>query len=241
MIYFLISCVSFILLSKSFDYKPLQSWEGIKLKYLLSIWLWEEFSSFLVSWFCKSRLVLDSLRVPVSLPVLKKMISSLGSKAENNVEEKERTSLLDLPDLTLDCIFERLSPAELCSMAGVCTSLRERCTSDHLWKTHMKQRWGGVLGDAALREWQCHLALTKRSGLADQTKTKALLLESLYNLWPLPWITPRFEKRSRVRTTLPAESIMALYLSLESGKFWFPAQVYNREVTSWEHCIPKNF
>jgi hypothetical protein len=93
----------------------------------------------------------------------------------------------------------------------------------------MKQRWGGVLGDAAYREWQCHVASTRRSSLSDQSKKKGLLLESLYNLWPFPWITPKFEKRSKVRTTLPVDSIMALYLSLESGNFWFPAQVYNRE------------
>ncbi|XP_060668976.1 F-box protein At2g32560 isoform X2 [Ziziphus jujuba] len=226
MLYFLISCVSFILLSKSFTHKPIKSsWVG-KLN-LLSTWLWGEISSFLVSWFRKSRIVLASFRVPTS-PPLKNMSGSL--KVEN-VEEKERISLLDLPDLTLECIFERLSPVGLCSMAGVCTSLREKCTSDHLWKKHMKQRWDGVLGDAAYREWRSHIASSRRFSLSDQNKKRGLC-ESLCNLWPLSWIrirSPKLENSSKARSRLPADSIMGLYLSLESGKFWFPAQVYNRE------------
>ena len=63
-------------------------------------------------------------------------------------------SMLDLPELALDSILERLSPAELCSMAAVCTSRRERCTSADLWEKHMKQKWGKIIGPAASREWQ---------------------------------------------------------------------------------------
>ncbi|KAK6149037.1 hypothetical protein DH2020_016562 [Rehmannia glutinosa] len=110
-------------------------------------------------------------------------------------EEKDEFSLLDLPDLPLDCILEKLSPLELCSMAMVCSSLRERCKSDHLWEKHMKQKWGGVIGDVAYREWQSQLA-SKRAPKFLHCKTQ----------------------------------IMSLYLALETGKFWFPAQVFNREV-----------
>ncbi|PON39077.1 F-box domain containing protein [Parasponia andersonii] len=158
--------------------------------------------------------------------VLKKM--NLCSTRVENVEEKERISLLDLPELTLECIFERLSPVGLCSMAGVCSSLRERCTSDHLWEKHMKQKWGKVVGDAAYREWQCHMVSRNGPNLSDRNKKRGLF-ESLFNARPFSWIRPKLEKNCRARTTLPVDSIMACYLSLESGKFWFPAQVYNRE------------
>ncbi|KAI6669640.1 hypothetical protein NL676_004525 [Syzygium grande] len=97
--------------------------------------------------------------------------------------------VLDLPELVLECILERLPPAELFNMAGVCSSLRNRCVSDHLWERHMKQKWGRVIGPAAYREWKC-------------------------------------EKQ---RIPLPTDSIMSWYLALETGKFCFPAQVYNRE------------
>ncbi|KAE8664096.1 F-box protein [Hibiscus syriacus] len=36
--------------------------------------------------------------------------------------------------------------------SGVFSSLRDRCTCDHLWEKHMKRKWGEVIGDAAYRE-----------------------------------------------------------------------------------------
>ncbi|KDP29248.1 hypothetical protein JCGZ_16637 [Jatropha curcas] len=156
---------------------------------------------------------------------LKKM--NLGFEEQENIEA-EKISLLDLPELTLESILERLSPAELCSMAGVCSSLRDKCTSDHLWTKHLRQKWGRVIGDAAFREWQCHIASTQRLNLVDQSNQKGLL-GSLGAVWPKTWIKPKFETKSNPRTSLPVDSIMAMYLSLERGKFWFPAQVYNRE------------
>lgn len=226
MLYFLITCVPLIFLSESFTQKTLQLCEGV-LK-LVSIWFCGEFSRFLLSWFRKSRLSLGFLQIPMSL-VLKKM--TFCSTRVENVEEKERISLVDLPELTLECIFERLSPVGLCSMAGVCFSLREKCTSDHLWEKHLKQKWGKVIGDAAYQQWQCHVASRNGPSLCDHTKKKGLF-EALLNARPFSWIIPKLEKSCKVRTILPVDSIMGWYLSLESGKFWFPAQVYNREVLS---------
>ncbi|KAL5546624.1 hypothetical protein UlMin_006311 [Ulmus minor] len=222
MFYFLISCVSFILLFESFTHKTIQLCEGM-LK-LLSIWFCGEFSRLLVSWFRNSRLSIGFLKAPMALP-WKRM--NLCSRVEN-VEEKEGISLLDLPELTLECVFERLSPAGLCSLAGVCSSLRDKCTSDHLWEKHLTQKWGKLLGVAAYREWTYHVATRNGPSLSDQNKKKGLLESFLYAR-PFSWIGPKLEKSCKVRTTLPADSYMAWYLSLESGKFWFPAQVYNRE------------
>ncbi|XP_044504552.1 F-box protein At2g32560-like [Mangifera indica] len=156
---------------------------------------------------------------------LKKM-NLVPSKAETLPEEK--LSLLELPELPLECILKKLSPAGLCSMAGVCSSLRDRCTSDHLWKRHMEQKWGKLIGDAAYREWQWHVVSNKRASLQKQTKQKGFFT-SLYNLLPFSWNRPKMEKNCEPRSSLPADSIMAWYVSLESGKFWFSAQVYNRE------------
>lgn len=212
MLFFLISCFSVILLSKSLA-KPLMKsdWR------LLSPWFWRELSSFLVSWFQKGGLVIR--------PLKQKM--SFGSKPANT--EKEKISLLDLPDLTLECILEKLSPAGLCNMAGVCSSLRDRCTSDHLWEKHMKQKWGRVIGDVAKREWQWHLVSRQRSSLMNNKKQTGFFW-SLYSCWPFSWSERKTESNTEPRSSLPVDSIMAWYVSLESGKFWFPAQVYNREV-----------
>ncbi|XP_031266295.1 F-box protein At2g32560-like [Pistacia vera] len=222
MFFFLISCFSFIILSKSFSFKPyppmITDWR------LLSSWFWKGLSSFLVSWFQKGRLAISFHQVPKIMP-LKKM--NLGPSKPETVPE-EKLSLLDLPELTLECILEKLSPTGLCSMAGVCSSLRDRCTSDHLWEKHMKQKWGNLIGDAAYREWQWHIVSNKRASLKNQTKQNGFFT-SLYSLLPFSWIRPKIENNIEPRSSLPVDSIMACYVSLESGKFWFPAQVYNRE------------
>ncbi|XVE60969.1 hypothetical protein DITRI_Ditri06bG0003300 [Diplodiscus trichospermus] len=225
MLFFLISCFSFILLSKSLSFKnnPRMKSEGR----LLSPWVWEGFSSFLVSWFQKGWLGISLFQLPSIISLKKKM--RLGPCNVENVEE-DKMSLLDLPELTLECILERLSPAGLCSMAGVCSSFRKRCTSDHLWEKHMKQKWGKVIGDAAYREWQWHIASRKRPNLLGPSKQKGFL-GFLSNIWPFSLFRPNLENCSNQqrKSDLPVDSIMSWYLSLETGKFWFPAQVYNRE------------
>ncbi|KAG2683621.1 hypothetical protein I3843_10G040300 [Carya illinoinensis] len=226
MFYFIISCVSFILISKSFTHKPQCPWKE-EMKLLLP-WFWRELSSsFLVSWIKEVRLNATSLlHVPILFMPFKKI--GLSSKVEN-IEEEEDISLLDLPDLALECILDRLLPSELCSMAAVCSSLRDRCRTDHFWDKHMKHKWGGLMGDAAYREWQRYVASRKTLILLDQSKKKGFFESTLQGVWTFPWFRPKLESSSRSRSSLPVDSIMAWYLSLESGKIWFPAQVYNRE------------
>ncbi|KAL3580208.1 hypothetical protein D5086_018043 [Populus alba] len=160
------------------------------------------------------------------------MSPSSSARAEKNAlgDETGGMSVLDLPELALECVLERLPPAGLCSMAGVCTSLRERCVSDHLWEKHMKHKWGRVISPAAYREWQWHLASRKDLGSCKQGKPK-WFMRLLSIFWPSSWSTPKVDpvNNSRQRSSLPVNSIMSWYLALETGKFWFPAQVFNRE------------
>lgn len=153
-----------------------------------------------------------------------------NSMAES-VENKggDEVSLLDLPDLPLDSILEKLSPTELCSMAGVCSYLRDRCTSDYLWKRHMKQKWGKVIGDAAFRDWQCHGASGNNGSQPNGSKCEDFL-GYLLSFWPFSLATSKLKGRNKYGDSLPPnDSIMEQYLSLENGKLWFVAQVYNRE------------
>ncbi|XP_010271792.1 PREDICTED: F-box protein At2g32560-like [Nelumbo nucifera] len=219
MLFFLISCLSFIILSKSLSLKPLPPWAS-KLK-LLSIWFWQEFSSFLVSWSRESKLTGSFFQSPASMPMNKRPASL---KLEI-VEETPEMSILDLPELALECILGKLPPSGLCRMAGVCRSLRDRCRSNHLWESHMKKKWGGVIDRAAYREWQWHIASMKDVSAPRKTKKKSLVM-SLSCMCSIPWARSKYDKP---RSSLPVDSIMSWYLALESGKFWFPAQVYNRE------------
>ncbi|OVA18520.1 F-box domain [Macleaya cordata] len=150
----------------------------------------------------------------------------LSSRVEP-VEEMNEMSVLDLPELVLESILGRLPPSSLCSMAGVCSSLRDRCRSDYLWERHMKEKWGRVIGQAAYREWQWHIASTKNY-VFDPSKSKGVV-RSLSCVWPLTWFKSKLNNSIKPKSSLPVDSIMSCYLSLETGKFWFPAQVYNRE------------
>ncbi|KAB1227513.1 hypothetical protein CJ030_MR1G027452 [Morella rubra] len=158
------------------------------------------------------------------MSLIKKSPSSIIEK----VEETGEMSVLDLPELTLECILERLPPGALCSTAAVCSSLRERCLSDHLWEKHMKQKWGKIIGPAAYREWQWYIASKMDCNNLNQGKQKGLT-RLLALSWPFSWFRSKIDDNSNQRSSLPVDSIMAWYLALETGRFCFPAQVYNRE------------
>ncbi|XP_059665413.1 F-box protein At2g26850-like [Cornus florida] len=222
MLFFLITCISFILLCKSFPFKPLPPW-ACELRYL-SRWFWKDLTFFPVTKSKKNRLSGSSIQIPSKFSMKKKTFSL----SNENVEMAGDTSVLDLPELVLECILERLPPDGLCRMAGVCSSLRERCVSDHLWKKHMKHKWGRIIGEAAHREWQWHLASRKDSDFFERGGQRGLM-RSLSRLWPLSLIRSVLDNGIKKKSSLPADSIMSWYLSLESGNFWFPAQVYNRE------------
>ncbi|XP_016484983.1 F-box protein At2g26850-like isoform X1 [Nicotiana tabacum] len=213
MLFFLVSCFSFILLLS-------KSWKST-MGDISNIWFCEDFLKFLASWFRKGRNTISYL----NLPLMKKPVES---KLENVEKKEDEISLLDLPDLTLECIFERLPPNGLCSMAAVCSYLREKCTSDHLWEKHMKEKWGALIGSAAYREWQCYIASRNNDSLLENPRKKRDLLGKFSEIRKFLWNRSKGnEDNSKVRSS---SAIMDWYLSLESGTFWFSAQVFNREV-----------
>ncbi|CAK9188520.1 unnamed protein product [Ilex paraguariensis] len=220
MLFFWITCFSIILLCKSF-LKPLPTWTR-KMNFFPPSWFLRLLSPFFTSRFKN--------RTKTAISFLQVLKYKIGPKPKaENVEEKEEISLLDLPDLALECILERLSPPGLCSMGAVCCSLRERCRIDHLWERHMKQKWSRVIGDAALREWQRHIASRKRETILDCKKENKGLLGKFSSVWSIFRNRSELDGSREQGSSLPVDSIMSQYLSLERGKFWFPAQVYNRE------------
>ncbi|ONK63628.1 uncharacterized protein A4U43_C07F17240 [Asparagus officinalis] len=229
MLFFLISIIPlFLLISKSLPLKALPLWAS-EVR-LLSILFWQEFLYFLVYSVKNTRLI-SSWVIEISIKMSSKR--KCASRVQN-VEESMEMSVLDLPDLALECILGKLSPSGLCNMACVCSSLRDLCRDDYLWGRHMREKWGRVIGQSVKREWEWFLASRKESSGAcverQSAKKPKRWIRSLSHVWPLSWIKMRLvEGGNRVRSPLPNNSIMSWYLSLESGKFWFPAQVYNRE------------
>ncbi|KAJ4784036.1 F-box protein [Rhynchospora pubera] len=146
-----------------------------------------------------------------------------------NVDESAECPILDLPELTLELILSKLPPEGLCAMAGVCTELRAKCRSDYLWERHLREKWGQVVGPAAKREWKSYLASKKTFELSSFGGSLGRQRKWISCVWPFSWIRSRIGTTDKAKGIVPDDSVMSWYLSLESGKFWFPAQVYNRE------------
>ncbi|CAL4957155.1 unnamed protein product [Urochloa decumbens] len=169
--------------------------------------------------------------MPLMSSFKRKRAAATVENAEEAAAASGEPSVLDLPELAIDCILERLPPVELRSMAAVCRSMRERCRGDHLWERHMSAKWGRVLGRAAKDEWRAHLASATEPGGASGGGggKRRRWLAALSCVCPVvSWMRPKADGGKSSGPVLD-DSIMSWYLSMESGKFWFPAQVYNRE------------
>ncbi|KAE8683687.1 F-box protein [Hibiscus syriacus] len=216
LLYLFLTCFPFLFF---FKLKPVPPWPT-ELKF---------------SFACILKLITNSLDITYFTPFPSRMSlkqMSFSSKVDS-FEAVEgggggAISVLDLPDLALECIIERLPPASLCNMAGVCSSLRSMCTADHFWEKHMRNKWGRIIGPAAYREWQWHVALRKDSSHLKQGRPKGLM-RILSMVRPSWWFKPKVDDDRSEQSSLPDDSIMSWFLALESGEFWFPAQVYNRE------------
>jgi len=148
----------------------------------------------------------------------------LKNKVEEDDFSTDCMSVLDLPELALEGILGRLPPSSLCQMSGVCQELRKRCKSDHLWQSLFQEKWVGIVGPSAFQEWQRQLIEQAEQGAAVE-KAPRLWGWPLSCLWPFTWLNLQGPPAS----SPPPDSLMAWYWALESGSFWFPAQVYNRE------------
>ncbi|KOM38733.1 hypothetical protein LR48_Vigan03g211500 [Vigna angularis] len=137
-------------------------------------------------------------------------------------------SLLDLPEWTLLCILECLSPQDLFRVAQVCTNLRDKTRIDALWEKVIKQKWGRLLGEAAYQEWQWHTTkiANTQSILSLQQQNQSGSCGSFSGVWPFINFHSYLENFIDFITLFKHCSKMALYICLESGRFWFPAQMY---------------
>ncbi|XP_029130270.1 F-box protein At2g32560 [Cajanus cajan] len=146
---------------------------------------------------------------------------------ENNIKKKRPMCLLDLPESTLDFILKLLSPIDLCKMSKVCVSLKGRCQSDDFWKTNIKEKWGRVIGEAVYKEWEWHITIAKQGNLLNQrTNNQIGSLGSFNGVWPNLHLRSYLEDHKVLNGQRSNNFFMSLYFSLDSGIFWFPAQVY---------------
>ncbi|KAF3791954.1 F-box protein [Nymphaea thermarum] len=224
MLFFLISCLSFLFLFETLSLQFLHFHvRTSKVMKPFLVLLWQGLLRLCCQWLRNT----GAFDFKFLSKITMKM--KISSRPESVEKPAERVSLLDLPELVLETILGRLPPAGLCNMAIVCSSMRDRCWSDHLWERHLNEKWSRVLGQAAFNEWQHYVAARKKPVASDEGKSKGLM-GSFSCILPLSWLKSKIDGGSgKPMTSLPVDSTMSWYLSLESGKFWFPAQVYNRE------------
>ncbi|PKA51196.1 F-box protein [Apostasia shenzhenica] len=168
-------------------------------------------------------------QIPYSVPAMP--FSNWLFGEDGAADSASKMSILDLPELPLELILGKFSPAELCRMACVSRGLRDRCRSDHLWVRHMSDKWGKVLGEAAIREWELRVASRicfSVDGDGEGVELKGWRMK-LSSVWPLSWLKNRMEGGRKPKSPLPADSLISFYQALESGRFSFPAQIFNRE------------
>ncbi|CAJ2639450.1 unnamed protein product [Trifolium pratense] len=230
LLYFIITCIScFLYINSIFYLKSLSCENDMKfLHQVLSL----KTSLKTFSKLFKNHLWIGLLcEIYTRMSLMRKNLSSRVENVEENHEEEE-LSLMDLPELTLECILEKLPPSSLCQMANVCHSLRERCVSDYFWERQIKKKWSGVIGQAAYREWKWYVASKRDVKDLKHGKQKGLLMRYFSLLWPLQWMKVKVDDANDIckdSSSLPVDSVMNWYLAIENGSFWFPAQVYNRE------------
>ena len=239
MMLFFVTIISFIFFYRySLPIKSLPPWaHEMRLQ---SFYLWED----LLNLFPFAKSLKNGLFINFNSKTNKKGISKSTANTTKHIETNSTTGspLFDLPDLAIESILEKLEPADLSRMACVSTYLRDICLSDHLWKRHMKQKWGSIFGSAVQREWQMHIASQKksRSCFLDGGKNQGVgfLMGYLSKLWPVMMFKANFnsygnsdeKKQMKISSQPPCDcSIVSCYRALETGNFWFPAQVFNRE------------
>lgn len=223
----LIYFVTFIFFYKyTLPIKPLPSWAKMRL---LSFYFWENLSILF-----PSIKFLKNTQMTSNMTKKKKVNKSTTYSSENSKTTTTTTKnpcLLDLPDLVLETILEKLEPSDLSTMACVSTSLKDISLSEFLWKRHMKEKWGRIIGSAAQREWESHIATQKESrNYFFDGGEGGFLVKYLSKLMPVVVFKSSFNGKRNQMELSSDSSIVSFYRALETGKFWFPAQVFNREV-----------
>ncbi|KAL7598296.1 hypothetical protein Lser_V15G22943 [Lactuca serriola] len=223
----LIYFVTFIFFYKyTLPIKPLPSWAS-KMR-LLSFYFWENLSILF-----PSIKFLKNTQMTSNMTKKKKVNKSTTYSSENSKTTTTTTKnpcLLDLPDLVLETILEKLEPSDLSTMACVSTSLKDISLSEFLWKRHMKEKWGRIIGSAAQREWESHIATQKESrNYFFDGGEGGFLVKYLSKLMPVVVFKSSFNGKRNQMELSSDSSIVSFYRALETGKFWFPAQVFNRE------------
>jgi len=198
----------------------------------LSFFIYEPTFNFRFAWWK----LLNHFKLPWYLLSFQQTKMSSEKNCVSKLEKQKDCkvySLLDLPEWALDCILECLSALDLFRVAQVCTNLRDKTRSDALWEKLIMEKWGRLLGNTAYQEWHWHttkIANTQSILSLQQNHTGSC--GSFSGVWPFLNFHSYLENFIDFISLFKNCSKMALYICLESGRFWFPVQVYKVTLTN---------
>lgn len=98
-----------------------------------------------------------------------------------------------------------------------------------------------MIGDVAFKEWQWHITKITKEELGNLLNNQQInengSLGSFSGVWPVLCLGSYLEDCKHLKSSLSNNTMMmALYLYLESGKFWFPVQLY-RVIKGFNYLI----
>ncbi|MED6109798.1 hypothetical protein PIB30_036913 [Stylosanthes scabra] len=164
----------------------------------------------------------------VSFLVFLKSLIPIKPLPPSWTSEVRLISFLFCEDLSVKIIpklFKRFWILHLCQVVNRMSLMKKTLTSS---KVENVEDTNGM-------EWKWHVA-SKRNVCSPRSGKQRSLMRLVSLHWPFSWMRSRLDENNNnnniifnSKSTLPSDSMMTWYLALETGNFWFPAQVYNRE------------
>ncbi|CAK8543076.1 unnamed protein product [Lathyrus sativus] len=154
------------------------------------------------------------------------MLPKKSTTPKLDKQEDCKGSLLSLPQEILDCILKQLSPKDLFMVSHVCTHLRNNSRSDYLWNQHVEQKWSKLEGEDFHNEWKYHTEKIRNEESLFLHQNQSKSCGNISGDYPYQRLHSYLKSNRALNDLIKNHSQMALYIFLESGRFWFPVQVY---------------
>ncbi|CAL5193325.1 unnamed protein product [Lathyrus oleraceus] len=159
------------------------------------------------------------------------MSSKKSSAPKLDKQEDCKGSFLNLPHEILDCILKQLSPKDLFMVAHVCTHLRNNSRSDYLGNQHVEHKWSKLVGEDFHNEWNYHIGKIRNEESLVLHHNQSKSYGNISGDHPYQRLHSYLKSNRALDDLIKNHSQMALYICLETGRFWFPIQIYKGRST----------
>ncbi|XP_050911327.1 F-box protein At2g26850-like isoform X1 [Lathyrus oleraceus] len=111
-------------------------------------------------------------------------------------------------------------------VAHVCTHLRNNSRSDYLWNQHVEHKWSKLVGEDFHNEWNYHIGKIRNEESLVLHHNQSKSYGNISGDHPYQRLHSYLKSNRALDDLIKNHSQMALYICLETGRFWFPIQIY---------------